>query len=372
MRHGLARSAVFALACAGICPAPTRAQALTPEAAEPAADALQRNLIPRGQDRSELQPHVADDPSELKPRNDASPREIQVDEVPLDASQPVAAAAGVSDAASPATQEINPCAPSPTLPDRHVLGAVTVAKLTLNGDLRLPPRDQNEITSSIKQQSYFGNPDEVTAAILERVRAAWQNRGYFKVQVDDDMKVLTSDAVSMRIALAVHVDAGQQYRLGQITFRGNRAIGNIRALRSLFPLREGDLLSRAAVAEGLENLRAAYLQIGYVNFAFIPNTEIDEPTQTISLAIDTDEGKQFFVSSIDAVGLDGQASENILKDSLLKPGDIYNNKLADRFAQEHTSFLPSGTPPSSRVRLHFNQSAGTVAIAFDFRRCPVE
>jgi len=294
-----------------------------------------------------------------------------VDEVPLDASQPGAAAAGVSDAASPATQEINPCAPQPTLLDRHVLGAVTVAKLTLNGDLRLPPRDQNEITSSIKQQSYFGNPDEVTAAILERVRAAWQNRGYFKVQVDDDMKVLTSDAVSMSIVLAVHVDAGQQYRLGQITFRGNRGISNMQGLRSLFTMREGDLFSRAAVAEGLENLRNAYLQFGYVNFAFIPNTQIDESTRTISLAIDMDEGQQFFVSTIDVVGLDGQASENVLKDSLLKPGEIYNNKLADRFVQEHAS-LPHGTSPQSRVRLHFDEPAGRVAIAFDFRRCPVE
>jgi outer membrane translocation and assembly module TamA len=270
-----------------------------------------------------------------------------------------------------ATTASSTCAPSPQLLDRHVLGAVTVARLTLDGDLRLPARDQSEITSSIKQQSYFGNPDEVTAAILQRVRTAWQNRGYFKVQVDGDMKVLTSNAVSMSIALAVHVDAGQQYRLGQITFRGNREISNMKDLRSLFPMREGDLFSRAAVGEGLVNLRNTYSQSGYVNFTSIPNTQIDESTQTISLAIDIDEGKQFFVSSIDVVGLDGQASEKVLKDSPLKPGDIYNPKLADLFVAEHAS-LPPGAPLSSRVRRHFDEPAGRVAIAFDFGRCPVE
>jgi outer membrane protein assembly factor BamA len=143
-------------------------------------------------------------------------------------------------------------------------------------------------------------------------------------------------------------------------------------LRSLFPMHEGDLFSRAAVGEGLGNLRNAYSQSGYVNFTSIPNTQIDESTRTISLAIDMDEGKQFFVSSIDVVGLDRQASEKVLKDSPLKPGDIYNQKLADLFVPEHASLLPPGTPPTSRVRRHLNESAGTVAIAFDFGRCPVE
>jgi outer membrane translocation and assembly module TamA len=281
----------------------------------------------------------------------------------------LAASNTVNDPATPAS---NPCAPSPQLLDRHVLGAVTVARLTLDGDLGLLARDQNEITSSIKQQSYFGTPDEVTAAVLQRVRAAWQNRGYFKVQVDGDAKVLTSNAVSMSIALAVHVDAGQQYRLGQMTFRSYRGISNMKDLRSLFPMREGDLFSRAAVGEGLENLRNVYLQSGYVNITFIPNTQIDESTRTISLAIEMDEGKQFFVSRIDVVGLDGQASEVILKDSPLKPGDIYNQKLADLFVPEHASLLPPGTSPKSRVRLHFDEPAGRVAIAFDFGRCTVE
>jgi hypothetical protein len=189
-----------------------------------------------------------------------------VDDIPLDASQPGAAATDVSGATSSATQEISLCAPSPPLLDRHVLGAVTVARLIFNSDLRLAPRDQHEIASSIKQQSYFGNPDEVTAVILERVKAAWQDRGYSKVQVDGDMGVLTSNAVSMRIALAVHVDEGQQYRLGQITFKGNRETSNTGALRNLFHLRQGDSFRRTAVSEGLENLRKAYLQFGFLNF----------------------------------------------------------------------------------------------------------
>jgi outer membrane protein assembly factor BamA len=278
----------------------------------------------------------------------------------------------VSDAASPDIQEINPCIPSLPLLDRHVLGAITVARLTLNGGLHVAPRDLDAIVSSIKKQRYFGNPDEVAAGIVQRVKAAWMDRGYFKVQAEGIMKVLTSDAVSMRIAVVIHVDEGEQYRLGRIAFSGNTAIDDIKTLRNLFHLREGDLFSRAAVGEGLDNLRKAYLQMGFLNFTSIPNTQIDERTHTISLAIDVDEGKQFFISSIDVVGLDGQASESVLRESRLKPGDIYNQRLADLFLREHASLLPPGISPTSRVRLNYNESAGTVALGFDFRSCPVE
>jgi outer membrane protein insertion porin family len=186
------------------------------------------------------------------------------------------------------------------------------------------------------------------------------------------MKVLGSGPFSYRIALTVHVDAGQQYRLREITFGGNRAIIDIQALRKLFPLRDGDLLSRAAIAKGLENLRNAYLQLGYINFTSIPNTQIDEQSRTMGLRIDVDEGKQFFISGIRIVGLDEHASGNLMKQSLLRRGDIYNQRLADLFLQKHASLLPPNVSPGSRIHRRLNEQAGTVAIAYDFGPCPAE
>lgn len=36
---------------------------------------------------------------------------------------------------------------------------------------------------------------------------------------------------------------------------------------------------------------------GFINFTPIPNTQVDESALTISLVIDFDEGKRFYVSS---------------------------------------------------------------------------
>jgi outer membrane protein assembly factor BamA len=245
---------------------------------------------------------------------------------------------------------------------------VTIAELRFEGDLRMPTTDQDEIATSLKQRMYGGDRDSVTSEVLERVRRAWQDRGYFGVQVRGGESVLTSNPVRERISVSVQVDEGQQYRLGEIRFRNNRAISNVGVLRNLFPLKDGDIFSREKIAKGLDNLRFAYGQLGYINFTSIPNTQINEESQSISLDVDVDEGKQFSVSNINVVGL----NDHVLKDSLLQPGDIYNQRLANLFVEKHATSPLTDAPPDSRIRRHLDERAATVAITFDFRDCPLQ
>ena len=143
---------------------------------------------------------------------------------------------------------------------------------------------------------------------------------------------------------------------------------NVNALRSLFPPKDGDIFSREGVAEGLDNLRFAYRQLGFINFTSIPNTQFNEERQTISLDIDIDEGKRFYVSRVSILGLD----DHVLEDSLLKRGAVYDQRLVDLFLQEHASSLPTDASPDSRIHLRLNERAGTVAVTFDFRTCPLQ
>jgi hypothetical protein len=268
-------------------------------------------------------------------------------------------------AASPGSQNVRECAPSST--DQQPSGPeVTIAELRFEGDLRMPAADQDQISIALKQRTYSGEPDEVTSDVLERVRRAWQDHGYSKVEVNGDAKVLTSSPASQRISVTVQVDEGQQYRLRDIRFNNNKAITSGHALRSLFPLNDGDVLDRAAISKGLENLRFAYLQLGFLNFTSIPNTQMDEDTPMISLVIDVDEGKKFYVSGVSALGL----SDDVLKDSLVKRGDAYNQRLVDLFLQEHLPPSSNDASPDSRVHLRLDERAGTVAVTFDFLACP--
>ena len=271
--------------------------------------------------------------------------------------------------AAPEIQTAKVCALSPASADKHLSGPeVMITELNFEGDLRIPAGDLDEIAKSLKLRKYTDDADGVTSEVLERVRRAWQEQGYFKVEVRGEAKILTSSPASESLSVAVHVEAGEQYRLEEIRFENNRVVSNVKVLRPLFPLKDGDVFDRAAIAKGLDNLRFAYGQLGHINFTSIPNTRFNEDRQTISLDVDVDEGKKFFVSSLRVLGLD----DSVLKDSLLKPGDVYDQRLVNLFVQQHASSSLTDVSPDSRVRRQLDERAGTVAITFDFRVCPLQ
>src|SRR5437016_1477502 len=274
--------------------------------------------------------------------------------------------AQVSDG-NPQGQLAADCSP-PAFREHPMRPEVTVAELIFEGDLLLPVSDQDEITASLRQRTYWGEADAAASEVEERVRQAWQNHGYFKVEAHADGHLLSNSPTSRRIAVTVHIDEGQQYRLDGIRFRRNRAISNVHALRNLFPIKDGDVFDRVAIAKGLENLRLAYGEFGYVNFTAVPETQFHDERQTISMNIDVDEGKQFYVSSISLLGPD----DNMLRDSPLQPGNIYNQRLARLFIQEHAPYSLGDASPDSRIHLQLNERAGTLVITFDLRGCPGE
>jgi outer membrane protein insertion porin family len=164
-----------------------------------------------------------------------------------------------------------------------------------------------------------------------------------------------------QFAVTFDIGAGPRYRLGHITFKGNHAISDPKALRGLFPLKDGSILDRMAIAKGLENLRHAYGELGYINFTPVPSTTFNDEKKLAFLEIDMDEGKKFYVSSICIVCADPQ----VLNDLLLTKGQVYNVRLVNLFLRKH---LPGADVNDPRIQQQsLDERNGTVALTFDFR-----
>jgi TonB family protein len=254
--------------------------------------------------------------------------------------------------------------------DRHG-PAATIAELSFEGDLRMPSVDRNRIGASIKEQNYFGSEDQIASEISERVQRAWHNAGYFAAQAHVEARVLTSSPSSEWIAITVQIEEGQQYRLEEIRFLNNKVLTNVNALRDLFPIKDGDLLNRDSIEKGLRDLHRVYGEYGYINLASVPITRIHQERSTVSFDIQLDEGKQFYISRVDVVGLDETAFQKVKPEMILKPGDIYNQRLMELFQERYTSHLPYASL-EPRYQLHMDQSAGTVAMTYDFRHCQTD
>ena len=173
----------------------------------------------------------------------------------------------------------------------------------------------------------------------ERVRAEFQNRGYFRVLVADPKTEirdtghaglhipLLQAGLGKAVDITIPVQEGARYRLASITFKNNKAIRNTNALRSLFPIKDGDIFNREKIAKGLENLRKAYGEAGYINFTSVPATDFDDEKKTVSLVVDVDEGKQFYVRRIEFEGNTTTRDKVIRREIALEEGQVYNSRL---------------------------------------------
>jgi outer membrane protein insertion porin family len=173
----------------------------------------------------------------------------------------------------------------------------------------------------------------------ERVRMEYQNRGYFKATVSDPKTEihdtghkgvhipLIQPGPGKAVDITMPIEEGDKYRLAKITFKGNAHLSNSAALRGLFPLKDGDIFSREKMAKGLENLRKAYGEYGYINYTGVPDTTFDEEKKLVSVEIDIEEGKAFYVRRIEFTGNTTTRDKVIRRELALEEGGIYNSRL---------------------------------------------
>ena len=171
----------------------------------------------------------------------------------------------------------------------------------------------------------------------ERVRQAYRDRGYFKAQTSEPTTHVRDagglnpftlrPSKGKRIDILMPVEEGERYKLGGITFTGNKAAPNTKALRAQFAQKDGEWFNATMFSKGLDQLRKAYGSLGYINMVGNPVPRIDEAKKLIYLDIDIDEGKQFYVSRIEFTGNTITRDKVIRRELLLEEGQVYNSQL---------------------------------------------
>jgi outer membrane protein insertion porin family len=226
---------------------------------------------------------------------------------------------------------------------------VKVGKIKFEGNKKLSNR---ELRQAMKNLRPIGIPHSLILENLfsktydasklsedtERIRDAYQQKGYFKALVDDP-KTKIRDKGSFNfpkvwhskpgkvVDITVPIVEGDRYRLKSISFKNNKAVANQKALRGLFALKDGDVFDTSKIRKGLENLKKAYGELGYINFTAVPDTQIDDDKKLITLVIDVDEGKPFYVRRIEFQGNTTTRDKVIRRELAVEEGGVYNSRL---------------------------------------------
>ncbi len=171
----------------------------------------------------------------------------------------------------------------------------------------------------------------------ERVRQAYRDRGYANAAVEQPKTQIRDEGglnwftfrpnKGKRIDILMGIEEGGRYKLGSITFSGNKAVTNLKALRGTFAMKDGDWFNATAMGKGLDNLKKAYGTLGYINFGAVPRPTYDDDKKTVSWNIDIDEGKPFYVSRIEFQGNTITRDRVIRRELMLDEGSVYNSQL---------------------------------------------
>ncbi len=226
---------------------------------------------------------------------------------------------------------------------------VKVGNVQFEGNRSIPSR---VLRASMKNTKPVGVPHSVILENLfartfdatkldedvERLRQAYRERGYFKMQPGDPAtQVRNSGGINpftfrpstgKRIDIRVPVEEGDRYRLGGVTFTGyDKSKFAATALRAQFAQKDGEFFNATLFGKGIENLRKGFGSAGYINMVGSPVPRFDEAKKLIFLDIDIDTGKQFFVSRIEFSGNSITRDRVIRRQLLLEEGQQYNNQL---------------------------------------------
>jgi len=250
-----------------------------------------------------------------------------------------------------------------------------IHNVVITNDGIFPPEKEDEIAKRLRSETV--DPDSLDKDMssmaeeaAERARAAYQDLGYFKVQVHGKAESVVTNPPQYDIMIQIR-SVGEQYRLGDLNIV-KAASFPTQQLRDLFPIQRGEIFSRERIAKGLEELRRIYGSQGYINFTSVPETQFDDANGTVDLNIDVDEGKQFRVRSVQVLGLDSEAEARVSGDIELKPGDVYSSEAWER---SFTKFHDLAHNPEPNADKRLDEKDGWVDVVLDFRKpptCPIE
>jgi outer membrane protein assembly factor BamA len=224
---------------------------------------------------------------------------------------------------------------------------ILITDFTITGTQTISATDLARITGDMIGSCFDEDSDDME----QRVRASFQDRGYFKVEVKSlSFKPRDPLGVPKPVTLEGEVSEGARYKLAEITFVENHAFSSER-LRQQFPLKSGDLFERGKVASGLQSLRKLYGTQGFLDFTAIPETNFGS-NATVNLTITTQEGPQYHMGKLDTVA-DKEVAARLHAEWKLAEGDVYDNTYIDQFLETNRDSLPQGF---SRANVHTIQN----------------
>jgi len=216
--------------------------------------------------------------------------------------------------------------------------------------------------------------DEIMQIDLERIKAAYQDKGYMDVKVAQPKLTMIND--NRYLDVLIEIDEGPQYRVGKLDIKGDLLKPKAELLQ-LVKLKSGDVFNRGLLREDVLRLTDLYADQGFAYVNVAPLTNKDKVTRIIDLDLDIDQGTKVYFEKIKIRGNTKTRDKVIRRELPIVEGEAYSaSKLKEGkrnirnlgfFDEVNLTTSPGSEPSRTVLNVDVNEHpTGTFSVGFGY------
>ncbi len=204
---------------------------------------------------------------------------------------------------------------------------VSVRRITFVGNHAVPSSDLANVMEtreggwfSFVTQSGTYREDALEQDIV-RIEGIYYDRGFINVKVSKPEVQLTPD--KHYIFITLHIEEGEQYRLGKLDVTGD-LLGTKQELLDKLTIHAKELFNRTKLLHDRAALDDVYQDKGYAYANITPLTAVHEEQRTVDLTFEIQKGQKVYVERIDIVGNTKTRDKVIRRELRLYEGELFS------------------------------------------------
>ncbi len=157
---------------------------------------------------------------------------------------------------------------------------------------------------------------------LDRIRAYYLDNGFLDIAVEEPE--IQVDEAKRQLRVVIRVEEGPQYRIGNLTVKGNSLFSEAE-IRRLIRSQSGGIFSREGLQADVVAVTDRYAERGYLFADVAPITEIQRADNIVHISMEITEGRQAFIDRIEIAGNARTRDKVIRRELQLIEGDVFNS-----------------------------------------------
>ena len=186
---------------------------------------------------------------------------------------------------------------------------------------------------------------------LDKLRDYYREQGYLDIEIAPD-KIIFDYPKPNRLVITIAVQEGRRYKIGDITFSGNK-LHPTSILRRVIRERSGAVFTPSKLDKDVERLEDFYGHDGYLDTRVRLTRKPNVATGNIDIVYDIEESEKFHVESLVIEGNTKTKSTVIVRELVMGPGDVFDTvrMKISKLRLENTRFFEdvSVTPQETNI-----------------------